>query len=76
MSSSLIWKPVIKQKENYLPDELKFILRDKFVGGLPYTFKSQDISYLQGLNDCGIKGALELIEAIINHGEVYVSEEY
>lgn len=74
MSSSLIWEPVVKQKENDLDDQLKFSLRKRYGDPVNLRFNHQDLGYLRGLSDCEVKGADELIEAIKKHGEVLVKE--
>jgi len=73
MSSNLVWEPVIHQ-QNDLPDELKFALRKGYGAQVDVLMGSRDIPYLKGLNDGGVKGAKELIEAIEKHGEILVKE--
>lgn len=73
MSSNLYWKPVIKYGTD-LNDELKHIIAKKFA--LPRLFDRNDISYLAGLRDAGIKGAGDLMKAIERHEQVEVWESH
>jgi hypothetical protein len=76
MSANLMWEPA-KREAKSLPDELKFVLRDKC--GLTserMKFGEGNIPYLEGLRDAGIKGAEELLEAIEKHGAVEGWLEY
>ena len=75
MSSTLYWEPV-KRKQKDLPDALKYVLQKKFGGTVDTVMGERDLSYLCGLKDAGIKGALELIEAIEDHGQVVVHEQF
>ena len=74
MSSSLYWEPVNKENK-YFPDELKYALRKRF-GSLieRVALNYDDVSYLEGLRDAGVKGAEELISAIEKHDEVVIWE--
>jgi hypothetical protein len=72
MSSSLVYR--IPQQAKDLPDELKYILEKAYQ--LPWKFTRQEIDYLRGLDDCGIKGAATLIELIEKHEEIEVKLEY
>lgn len=75
MSSTLYWEPV-QRKQKDLPDTLKYILQKKVGGTVDTVMSGRDISYLRGLEDAGIKGATELIEAIEKHGQVVVHEQF
>jgi hypothetical protein len=77
MSSTLVWEPVIKERNHALSNELKFLLR-KTTGRDPVSefFCNDDINYLNGLKDAGVKGAQELITAIEKHGEIKVYEDF
>lgn len=78
MSSSLCWKKVIIQEAKYLDDELKFILRKKYDGNWPvrlFSNDSNEMGYLEGLKDAGVKGAEELIEIIRENEQVDIYEE-
>lgn len=72
MSTNLFWKPV-SPDSNYLDNQLKFILREKYNYKYP-QFTAKDIPYLNGLEDAGVKGARELISAIHEYGEVELFE--
>lgn len=74
MSSNLVWEPVVKQKENVLDDQLKFIFRKHYA--LPRVFDQSDIPYLTGLKDAGVIDADILIKAIEKHNQVNVQEKY
>jgi hypothetical protein len=77
MSSTLVYEPVVIQKNFGLDDELKFVLRKAFSDGrVNLVFSQKDTDYLRGLRDAGIKGANELIDAINEHEQVRVYEEY
>jgi len=76
MSSSLCWKPVVRNDEETLPDELKRVISKKLwgtdgsCGGESVVVGSEIFGYLAGLMDSGIDGADELIELISTHGQV------
>lgn len=72
MSSTLQWRPI--GGGHTLPDELKWKLRDEY--SLPHKFSRYDLLFLKGLIVCEIAGAKELYEAIEQHDEVEVYEEY
>lgn len=70
MSSSLCYEPV-DNNPTYISDiGLKQILEKN--SGLPRIMSSIDINYLQGLEDAGIQGAKELIDAIKLHEKIRV----
>lgn len=77
MSSTLMWKPV-DPTENSLPDELKRAISrrlwdtDGSCGGGEKILDADDVEYITGLRDAGVKGATELIKAINKYGEVIV----
>ena len=78
MSANLMYAPS-KRDSKSLPDELKFILRDKrhlFEHGGVRTFGPTDREYLAGLVDAGVDGAQELIDAIEQYEEVDLWLEY
>lgn len=81
MSSSLIWKPVVKQKENYL-GAIKYILKQKQDddGDINMILTSKDISYFLAISHCdgGDVGreAREIMQAITKHGEIHIKEVY
>jgi hypothetical protein len=78
VSSSLFWKPVIPQRENTLPDNLKYILGKKYwnhdgtLTSPPLVLDEDNLEYLSGLVDAGVEGAEELVEAIRKHGRVEI----
>lgn len=83
MSSTLFWAPVPIPPTGYqLADSLKFVLRKRFgqenlyesEGGV--VLNSAAMSYLEGLEDAGVEGVTDLIEAIKKHNTVRVYEEY
>lgn len=73
MTTSLYWRPV-NTDVNFLSDELKFALMNRYGLHIDHVFKDADIQYLNGLSDAGIKCADELIDAIKQHGEIRISE--
>lgn len=75
MSSTLYWEPV-QRKQKDLPDALKYVLQKKVGGTVDTVMSENDLEYLHGLKDAGIKGAHELIEAIEKHGQVSVHEQF
>jgi hypothetical protein len=76
MSSNLYWEPTQRPKKD-LPDALKFALRKRASDGhVEMVMDTNDLQYLYGLRDAGVKGADDLIEAIQKHGEVRVWEQY
>lgn len=73
MSMNLYWEPQHRDADD-LPDSLKFALRKRYGPCVDTVFTTQDISYLRGLEDAGVKGASDLIEAIEKHDAVRVFE--
>lgn len=81
MSSTLCWKPVQPQECGSLSDELKWKLGKRLCDtdgstGFPVVVTSSLISYLEGLEDAGIKDAAKLINLINKHGEIELSWEH
>ena len=76
MSSCLVWSPIVKQNENDLPNDLKFVLRKKYGEPINANMDESDIPYINGLIDAGVKGAEELREIIEKHIEVELKEQY
>lgn len=77
MSSTLMWRPE-QEYQGSLPDQLKFVLRNRIsvsYGG-EMTFGDDDLAYLQGLKDAGVEGANHLIELIKTHGNITVQEQF
>lgn len=74
MSSHLTWEPGERKKE-LLPDELKFVLQKRFGYPVSRDFDNSDYWYLRGIEDAGVKGADDLLDAIGRHGTVHVQEE-
>jgi hypothetical protein len=75
MSSSLYWEPV-QREEEWLPDELKYVLQKRVGGTVDTVMSERDIPYLEGLRDAGVSGADALIEAIKKHDRVSVHEKF
>ena len=81
MSSTLNWKPV-ETSNGYFEDDLKRILGKKFFGGDGSCWDggvimgSDNLQYLSGLADGGIKDATALIKIIKKYGSVELFLEY
>ena len=75
MSSTLFWEPVHRNKKE-LPDVLKYVLQKKVGGTVDIVMDTGDLSYLSALNDVGIEGSVDLINAIEQYKEVAVQEEF
>lgn len=73
MSCTLHWRKVYEESKT-LHDELKRKITDKY--SLPRTFTASDIPYLEGLEQCNVKGATELLAIIREHYEVELMESY
>ncbi len=69
----MTWKPITTEK-NYLPDELKFVVESTWE--FPVRLSHGLLEYLQGLNDGGISGAQELIDAIRRYDVIEVTIVY
>ena len=74
MSTNLYWEPV-KHNAHPLSDKLKYALRNRSPILDNARMDSNDIPYLNGLSDAGIKDAQDLIDAINKHHEIIVWEE-
>lgn len=72
MSCSLYWKPVVTESKRVGDIQLRDILKKKI--NLPKKLDYSDVGYLTALDDAGVKGAADLIEAITKHDviEVYL----
>lgn len=75
MSSNLGWMPV-ESDWRFLGDQLKFALRKGYGEPVDAVLNSEDIPYLKGLADAGVKDADKLIEAIEKHDELRVKEVF
>ena len=81
MSATLLWRPVVRQRDFSLPNALKYKIcpryfdHDGSLGSGPRIFDGNDVPYLQGLADGNVEGADALIQAIRKHGEVEVWTE-
>ena len=76
MSATLMWEPV-KREAKSLPDDLKFVLRDKCgIDAKRSRWNKDHIPYLAGLKDAGIEEAQELIDILEKHGEIELWLEY
>jgi hypothetical protein len=76
MSSNLLWSPVSPPAGGDLDDQLKFVLRKRFGEPIRATVSKDDVQYLSGLADAGIKGAEQLIELIAENGALALIEQY
>jgi len=75
MSSSLVWRPVVKAKNKDLPCGLKHILRKRYGDPVNRTMcHEHDYDYLIALVDADIEGAQKLLDAIDRHGEIELEE--
>jgi hypothetical protein len=74
MSTTLSWRPIHDGKS--LPDHLKFKLRSRYNLDTWREFSNSDREYLQGLVDCDVEGAKELMELIERYGSVELKLEY
>ncbi len=74
MSLSLYGKPVLQDHDDF-SDQLKLALRKRYDGFIKARLTSQDIPYLQGLLDAGVKDANKLIQLVERHGEYDVFEQ-
>jgi hypothetical protein len=76
MSSTLVYRPIGGGKS--LPDGIKIALRKKNGGQTVHNMVLDDgnIEYLRGLEDAGVEGASELIEAIQSLRQLEVDEEF
>ena len=64
MSSTLVWEPTHRDKED-LSNELKGALRKEFDGeSIHAQFTEHNLDFLRGLRAAGIKDAQKLIKAI------------
>ena len=70
MSCTLCWKPVAKHSYHISEIQLRNILDKKY--GYPAKLNYGDISYLTALDDAGVNGANELINAIEKHDEIEI----
>ena len=75
MSSDLVWEPVNKDY-NHLKNDLKFILRKRYGNPVKAILNGSDIPYLEGLVDSGKEEVREIIDLIISHHEIKISETW
>jgi hypothetical protein len=75
MSSTLYWVPTPRDRKP-LPDRLKHALQKRYSSPLHTKITGAECDYLEGLRDAGIDGAEELLEAVLQHGEIELSEVY
>lgn len=73
MTCSLCWKPVSTERDYISSYQLRDILEKKY--GYPSNLDHSDISYLEALEDAGVDGADELIEAIRKHDVIQIFKE-
>ena len=74
MSSSLKWKKVITTNENYLADQLKWILQKRHE--FPMVVSNSNLDYFLALSDNGVAGSDDIIEAVKEHGSIELFLEY
>ena len=74
MTMNLYWEPAEREPSGDLDDKLKFALRNRCGGTVDTILTTQDLSYLNGLTDAGIKDAETLVDAIEKHGSIRVFE--
>lgn len=76
MSSTLYWR--LPDKGKSLPDELKRVLGKSYntMDGETEFNKEYDLSYIRGLVDAGIDGALEIHDALVKHDTIILWVEH
>jgi hypothetical protein len=76
MSSRLYWYTKPKQKS--LDDDIKFKLREYFECGILEEIRidSSHEDILKAFAISGVNGAHELLNALINNGDIYIKEEW
>jgi hypothetical protein len=74
MSSSLYMYPA-HRKGVLLSTDMKMALRKRCEDSVQLVLAGEDVPYIYGLRDGGVKGAQELIDFIEKHGKVLVKEE-
>lgn len=76
--STLYWRPKAAQGFT-LPDPIKVALRERYgaYGDIVHNKLGKlDLNYLRELNDAGIEGAKQLVEAVEEHGVVLLDEDF
>jgi hypothetical protein len=73
MGCSLRWKPRSKKDYGCGSYQLRDILENKY--GYPSNLDYSDLTYLESLQDAGVEGAEDLIEAIRKHDEIEIYKE-
>lgn len=74
MSSTLVWEPANRKRAD-LSTALKWILQKKYGGTINnVVMDRQDLPYLSGLADAGVKGVAELQDAIDKYDEIQITE--
>jgi hypothetical protein len=73
MTTALYWRQVSKNDKRVGDIQLKNLLRNRF--GYPHVLNQSDIDYLKGLDDAGVEGAMDLIEALSKCNEIEIFEE-
>ena len=82
MSSTLKWRPNVPIEGHCLTDALKYRLSrrlwgtDGSCGDGNATMTEEDIPYVEGLRDAGVKGAQELIDILYKHGSIILWHEH
>lgn len=73
MGCSLYWRPIPKKQYRVGEYQLRDILEKRY--GYPSELDCSDVTYLKALDDAGVEGADELVEAIEKHGEIEIFKE-
>lgn len=73
MSATLTWRSL---ESKCLPDQLKFVLRDKCNWEFPKVVSEYHISFFEGLAAAEIIGANEVLDLIEKHGQIELDLEY
>ena len=76
MSSNLIWRRAVIDSDGDLSTKMKFLLRKRFGETINTVVCHDDMDYFIGLRDAGIKEAQEIIDAINEHNEILLKEEF
>lgn len=73
MTMNLYWRPVSDGKS--LPDDLEYALRKRWGEGWgERSLYTEDVPYLEGLRDAGLKSAQVLLNALEEHDQVVLYE--
>lgn len=70
MSTSAYWKPVAENSDSFT-NEMKHALERGY--GSHFTLDAKDLSWLEGVRDAGVKGAEDVIEAVLKYESIEVT---